>query len=120
MADVFTQVGEELVADIIDGTTGVPANWYGHWGTGAGAAAKGDTALTTPGSESRVAATMSQPSADINRFVFTITADAGKTITESGVFSASTGGILLFRSDFTGVVLGSGDKIEFTYNWTHA
>lgn len=118
MADVFTQAGEELVADIMDGTTAVPTNWYVGWGTGAGTAVKGSTVLFTEASESRVATTDTQPSADINRFVGTITADGGKTITNAGIFSASTSGTLLLHSDFTGVLLALNDSIQFTFELT--
>ena len=120
MATVYTQAGEEITADIFDTTVAVPTNWYVAWGTGAGTAAKGDTTLSTEASESRVAATMSQPSVDINRFVATITADGAKTITNAGVLSASTSGTLLIHGDFTGIVLALNDKIEFTFNheWT--
>lgn len=118
MANVFTQAGEELVADIIDGTTAVPANWYVAWGTGAGTAAKGDTVLFTEAAESRVAATMSQPSADINKFLAQITSLSNQTITNAGVFSASTVGTLLLKSDFTGIALNTNDKIEFDFQVT--
>ncbi len=114
MADIFTQAGEELLTDFIDSTVAVQANWYVGWGTGAGTAAKGDTTLFTEASESRVAATMSQPTVDTNRAVATITADAGKTITNAGLLSATSGGTLFIHGDFTGIVLASGDKIEFT------
>ncbi len=114
MADIYTQAGEELVVDILDGTTAVPTYHVG-WGTGAGTAAKGDTTLFTESAETRVVTTQGQPSADINRFVGTITASAGRTITNGGILSLVSGGILLLKSDFTGVVLASGDKIEFTF-----
>lgn len=115
MADVFTQAGEELVTDIMDGTTAVPANWYVGWGTGAGTAVKGSTTLNTEAAESRVATTDTQPAADKNQFVATLTSASAQTITNAGVFSASTSGTLLIHSDFTGIALGIGDKIEFTF-----
>jgi hypothetical protein len=119
MADIFTQAGEEIVADFVDGTANAPTNWYIGWGTGAGTAAKGDTTLFTEASEARVIATESQPAADQNRFVGTITcAGAGKTITNAGVLSASTVGTLLLKSDFTGVALNVGDSIQFTFTIT--
>lgn len=114
MATVYTQAGEELVVDILDGTTGVPANWYVGWGTGAGTAAKGDTTLFTEATEARVVATMSQPVADKNRFVATITADGAKTITNAGVLSAAAAGTLLIHGDHAGIALTAGDKIEYT------
>lgn len=118
MATVYTQAGEELVTDILDGTT-APPTWYVGWGTGAGTAAKADTALFTEASESRVAATMSQPSADINQWVATLTADGTKTITEAGVHSAASGGTLLIHGDFTGIALDANDGIQFTITLEH-
>ncbi len=118
MADIYTDAGEEITADIMDGTVSPPTNWFVGWGTGAGTAAKGDTTLFTEASEARVASTESQPSANQNQFLATITADGNKTITNVGVLSASSGGSLLLKSDFTGVVLASGDKIEFTFTLT--
>lgn len=121
MANVFTDAGEALLTDIVDGTTAVPADWYVGWGTGGGTAAKGDTALFAEAAESRVAATMTQPTADANRFTATLTcAGSAKTITNAGVLSASTAGTLLLKSDFTGVPLEVGDSIQFAFTWTHA
>lgn len=117
MADVFTDAGENLVADIIDGTTAAPT-WYIGWGTGADTADKTDTTLSTEASESRVAASTSQPASNQNQFTGTITADGTKTITNAGVLSASTSGTLLLFSDFTGVALTSGDQIAFTFTLT--
>ena len=115
MADIFTQDGEELVADYVEAG---PTNWYVAWGTGAGSAAKGDAALFTEASESRVITTDSQPAADQNRFVGEITADGVKTITNAGILDASTSGNLLLHSDFTGIVLAASDSIQFTFTIT--
>lgn len=119
MATVYTDAGEAVVVDLIDGTSGThldATNAKIAWGTGAGTAAKGDTTLFTEASEARVAATVSQPAADTNRWVGTITADAGKTITNAGLFNASSGPTLIVKGDFSGIVLALGDKIEFTIN----
>lgn len=118
MADIFTDVGETLVADYVDGTASAPTNWHIAWGTGAGTAAKGDTTLFTEASEARVIATESQPAANQNRFVGTITADGTKTITNAGVFDASTVGNMLLKSDFTGIAVNASDTIEFTFTIT--
>lgn len=114
MADVFTDAGEGFVVDQLDGF----ATYHHHWGTGTNAAAKGDTVLQTPGSEARVSATKSQPSANVFRTVATITADGSKTISEFGLFTALTGGTLVVRSDFTGIALAVNDSIEFTCDLT--
>lgn len=115
MADIFTSAGEALVADIMDGTTSVPANWYVAWGTGATAAAKGDTVIETESAESRVATTDTQPAADTNQFQGTITSSSSQTIANAGILSASTSGTLLLHSNFTGIALTNGDSIQFTF-----
>jgi len=117
MADIYTDVGETLTTDLMDGTIAVPT-WTIAWGTGAGTAAKGDTTLFTEASESRQNAALSQPSANVNQFLATITADGTKTITNAGVFDAASVGNMLLKSDFGGVALTSGDKIEFTFQLT--
>lgn len=113
MADVYTQAGEEKIVDIIDGTAAVPTYRVG-WGTGAGTHSKSSTTLFTEASEARVATTQSQPVADKNRFLGTITAAANKTITNAGLFDAASGGTLIVAGDFAGIALNTGDKIEFT------
>lgn len=118
MADIYTQAGEEFTADLFDGTVSAPANHYIGWGTGAGTAAKGDTTLFTEATEARVIATRTQPLADQNRFVGTITADGAKTITNAGVLTAATVGTLLLKSDFAGVALAASDSIQFTFTLT--
>ena len=117
MATVYTQTGEETIVNLIDGTSSThldATNGKIGWGTGAGTAAKGDTTLFTEASETRVVATPSQPAADKNRWVASLTADGAKTITNAGLFNAVSGGSLIVKGDFTGIVLALGDKIEFT------
>ena len=117
MATIYTQVGEEKVIDLIDGVSAAhldATNAKVGWGTGAGTHTKSSTTLFTEASEARVAATVSQPAADKNQWVATLTADAAKTITNAGLFDAATGGNLVIAGDFTGVALALGDKIEFT------
>lgn len=120
LATVFTSAGEGFIADIFDGTSTIPSDYYIGWGTSGTTAAKGDTTLGTESAESRVTATMTQPSADVNRAVGEITSSGSQTIQEAGLFTASTSGILIVHGDFTGIALGSGDSIEFTIDieWT--
>lgn len=117
MATVYTSAGEAAVCDLIDGTSAVhldATNAKIGWGTGAGTAAKGDTTLFTEAAEARVAAAVTQPTADKIQWVATITAAGAKTITNAGLFDAASGGNLIIKGDFTGQVLGVGDRIEFT------
>lgn len=118
MADIYTQAGEEITADSMTGGASAPTNWFAAWGTGAGTAAKGDTTLFVEASEARVSSAEAQPSADQNEFQATITADGTKTITNAGIFSLSTGGVLLLKSDFAGVALVINDQIAFTFTIT--
>jgi hypothetical protein len=117
MADIYTDAGEDITADIMDGTTVAPT-WRVGWGTGAGTAAKTDTTLFTESAEARVVTTQSQPASNQNRFVGTITASAPRTITNGGILSAAAAGTLLLHSDFTGLVLAAGDSIQFTFTLT--
>lgn len=121
LAVVYTQKGEEHTADVFDGTVSNSSiNYYIGWGTGTNAAAKGDTTLQTESAESRVTATKSQPSADKNQCLGTITSAGTQTITEAGLFTASTSGNLVIRGVFSGIALATGDAIEFTITleWT--
>lgn len=118
MASIYTDVGEDQTADFFDGTASAPANWKMGWGTGAGTAAKGDTTLFTESGESRVNLTEAQPSSNINSLTGTMTATASRTITNGAVFDAATGGNMVIKGDFTGQVLASGDKIDFTVTLT--
>jgi hypothetical protein len=114
VATVYTTVGKQKVVDRIDGTQAGSNTDYIGWGTGAGTADVGDTTLSTEASESRVSATKSQPTATKNQWAGTLTADGSKTITNAGVFDASTSGNLIIHGDFTGVVLALNDQIAFT------
>lgn len=114
LADVLTTVGAGWIVDRVTDTVALGTNYIG-WGTGAGTSAIGDTTLFTEASEGRVSATVSQPSANIIQWLGTITADGAKTITNAGVFTASTGGTLIVKGDFTGrALLYAGESITFT------
>ena len=115
---VFTTTGKQWVVDKIQeepaGAT-IPLMKWVAWGTGAGAESAANTALSTEASEARVVGVLSQPTADVDRCVGTITATGTKTITECGRFNQlAVGGTMLVRSLFTGIPMVSGDRIEFT------
>lgn len=119
MPDIYTDVGENLTADIMDGTSLAPT-WRAAWGTGAGVAAKGNTSLFTEAAEARVNTVQSQPASNQNRFVATMTSASIQTITNAGIFDAASAGNMLLKSDFAGISLDSGDKIELTFTLTWA
>jgi len=91
---------------------------YVHWGTGVTAEAVGNTALATPSAEARVAGVVTSPSAALHRVVATLTSASTQTVTEAGLFDATTAGVMLIRTLFTGVPLLSGDSIQFTFDLT--
>lgn len=117
-ATVITNGGQAIVTNRMIGSGTEPK--YVAWGTGAGTAAAADTTLFTEsteeartnGTSSRVTTTVTN---DTYQVVGTITvATSGKTITNVGLFDASTSGNLYFKSDFTGLALAIGDSIAFT------
>lgn len=119
MATVLTTAGKGIVTNRIkNGDTGATEPKYVAWGTGAGTAAVGDTTLFTEASEPRVSGTSSLVTTSVTndtyQVVGTLTASAGKTITNAGLFDASTSGNLFVKGDFTGLALNSGDAIQFT------
>lgn len=118
-ATVLTTVGKAWIVDKLDETLQTTGD-YIAWGTGAGTAAVGDSTLFTEAAETRVVATRSQPSADVIRWVGTITSLSAQTITNAGNFTASTVGTLIVHGDFTGIVLAISDQIQFTINLTIA
>jgi len=57
-------------------------------------------------------------SANIYQSVATITYSNSYSITEHGIFSAQTDGILLDRSKFNAINVDPNDSIRFTYKLT--
>lgn len=115
MATVFTTVGKQWSIDKLQSTVSTKPE-YIAWGTGAGTSAVGDTTLFTEAAETRVLGTMTQPSADTSQTVGTLTVSgSGKTITNAGLFDASTNGILIIKGDHIGIPLLVGDSIEYTF-----
>ena len=119
MASVLTNVGEDWVAQRLIGA-GALSTFDMHflaWGTGAGTAAKGDTTLFTEAAEARVSATMSVTGSGSTakyQAVGTLTSASGQTITNAGLFSASTSGSMAVKWDHTGVPLLTGEGIQYT------
>lgn len=109
---VYTQKGEEFTVDKLDETSSLLPNDVGS-GTGTTAANKADTTLQTE-VESRVTATLTQPSADKLRAVATCSYTANRAVTEVGLFDATSGGNLIIRAVFDAINVSSGDSIEFT------
>jgi len=116
MAAVLTNLGEEWAAGAIVQSNALDGH-FGHWGSGAGTAAKADTTLFTAESEARVAGTVSlQGSGAAAKWqnIFTLTAAGAKTITNAGCFDALTLGNLLVHFDHGNIVLAISDQIQYT------
>lgn len=114
----ITNAGLAILAARVKGQGTEPK--YLAWGTGAGVAAPGDTALFTEASETRVAMasqliTVTQ-TGDSYKLTGSIIADAEKTITNWGVFDAATGGnLLLHVSESAGVDFLASQLGAFTF-----
>src|SRR5688500_13047485 len=106
MATKLTTVGVAYLCDLMDGTgsTGGSQRWIGS-GTGTTAATSGDTAIESETSEARVVGVFSQPAANTNQLVGTITYGTSKTIANAGNLSSSSGGTLIVHGDFAGVAV---------------
>ena len=118
MATVLTNAGRDILTNRILGSGTEPK--FIAWGTGAGTAAAADTTLFTEGPEARTTGTSSRITTSVTndtyQVVGTITASAGRTVTNAGLFDVVTASTpnLFIKGDFSGVVLSSGDGIQFT------
>lgn len=119
MATVLANAGKAVITNRIKGS-GTEPN-YVAWGTGAGTSAATDTTLFTE-TGTRVAGTSTQQTvtttSDTYQVVGTLTAGGALSITNAGLFDASTSGNLFIKGDFTTVVLASGESIQFTIKVT--
>lgn len=118
MADVFTNVGEDWACQRMLGSGSLSTLSGTHigMGTGATAAAKGDTALVTE-VETRGATSQSVTGTGGTakyQAVGTVTATQARAIQEAGLFSASSAGSMFVRSVFTTINLATNDSIQFT------
>jgi len=115
---LVTDAGVAYMADdFTDGTTDITNFNFHSWGTSTAAATVGQTALTTPNG-SRVAGAKTNPTAPVFRTIATIAAASALSITEWGLFSATTAGTMWDRRVFTAIVVAINDSIEFTYSLT--
>lgn len=127
MTTLVVSTGKAIITNRIKGAGTEPLNV--SWGTGAGTTAGADTSLFAEanaagaaiGSGARVAGTSTQVTTtttdDTYQVIGTITTSAPVTVTNAGLFDSATGGVgnLFLKGEFIGVVLGSGDSIQFTF-----
>lgn len=115
---IVTTAGVNYLASTFINTAEPESINFQDSGTGATAAAIGDTALQTATGNARVAGTQSNPSANIYRSVSTLSYTGTAAITEWGIFSASTVGTLFDHFVFSAINVLNGDSIAFTFNLT--
>ena len=118
MSSILTDVGKAKMIDGLYGTA-LTAPTYIGWGTGTTDAAHGDTALETPAAEARTNGTKSKVTTTVLNDTYKVAGSvactgAPKTITEVGLFDASTVGNLYVRGVFTGIDLAVTETILFT------
>jgi hypothetical protein len=121
---VVTDTGVGYIVDAFANTTELENMKYHGLGTGGAAEAAGNTALTTEitanhytGSVRPTGTTEEGASANIYKTIATHTqATAGDSITEHGVFSATSAGVMIDRHLFTAVALAVGDSFSCTYS----
>lgn len=124
---VVTTAGVGFIVDAFQNSVEVENLKFHALGTGTTAEASGDTALVTEltteyvGNTRATGTTTEGASANIYRTVGTVTLDSGTpAVTEHGVFSAASAGVLLDRSVFSAINLvgANGDAIQATYELT--
>ena len=117
MSTIIVNTGKAIITNYLNGGAATQPK-YIAWGTGAGTPAATDTTISTEVG-SRVTGTTSQVTTsttnDTFQVVGTQTAGTSYTITNAGLFDASTSGNLFVEGNFTGIPLGTGDSIQFTW-----
>lgn len=118
MAALVTNTGLGKIIAALFGDAHTPPQ-HVHWGTGGGTAEVAtQTALVTPSAEARVSGTKTKQTTnttdDTYQVVASLTSAGTQTISEAGLFNASTSGDMYVRGTFTGIALAASDAIEFT------
>ena len=117
MATLLVNTGKAIVTNYLNSGAATQPK-YVAWGTGAGTTGATDTTLFTEVTP-RVSGTTSQVTTsttnDTFQVVGTQTAGTSETITNAGLFDASTSGNLFVKGDFTGIPLNTSDSIQFTF-----
>lgn len=118
-ATLLVNGGRAVITNLV-GVLGGTAPKFVAWGTGAGTTATTDTTLFTESAEARTSGTVTRTNTlttnDTLQVSGAITATAGRTITNAALFDQlAVGGNMFIKTDFTGIVLASGEAITFTF-----
>lgn len=124
---VVTTAGVGYIVDAFQNLVELENMKYHGFGTGTNAEASSDSALQTElttqyaTDSTRPTGTTTENAANIYETVATLSPDSGGTIavTEHGIFSASSAGVLLDRTVFSAVnLVASADSLQSTYRLT--
>lgn len=122
---VVTDVGVGYIVDAFQNSVELENQKYHGFGTGTTNEAAGDTALVTElttqyavDSTRPTGTTTEGATGNIYRTVATLSPDIAAAITEHGIFSAASAGVLLDRSKFAAINLGTTDSLQATYEFT--
>ncbi len=120
--NLIVSAGKAGAASRINGAGSEAAFTYLAVGTGATAAAAGDTALQTEITDSglaRASATCTRVTTSVTndtaQLAYTWSVSGTKAVTECGILNAASTGTLLGRQVFTAVNVQSGDSLAVTY-----
>lgn len=115
--NLVVTTGLAHIADQLSSSPGQGAMSHMAVGTGGGAAAAGDTALTTE--NDRNALTSRTDSGAVVTYVGTWSAgDATAALTEAGIFNAASNGTMLARVLFSVINKGAADTLVITWTLT--
>ena len=108
--DGFLDAFANWIVDQIDAF----GDWFHDSGVGTSGPAVDDAALGSATGDARIAGADSQPSPEIFQTVATIPYTGSLAITEWGLWTLITSGVLMLRSVFAAINVGNGDSIQFT------
>jgi hypothetical protein len=116
----ITQAFRDYIVDSLQDSATYPLDAFKYHasGTGSTAEANTETALVTEVGSRQAGTQTEGVSANIYQTVATLSYTAAHAITEHGIFSAASSGVLMDRSVFAAINVGAGDSIEFTYEAT--
>lgn len=121
---VVTDTGVGFIVDAFQNLVELENMKYHGFGTGGTAESASQTALVTElttqyaTDNTRPTGSTTETSANIFRSVGTLSPDATVAITEHGLFSATSSGVMFDRSLFSTINLVSGDSLQITYDLT--